>query len=197
MQTQCIPDQLAFEGFDGHKVVAGFDGGAITSDAGALLLRHVDGVIGLFDRVARCFVDSRDTNCTVHSVRTLVGQRIAAIALGYEDVDDHDTLRHDPVLGLLSERLTAKRQDCAVLAGKSTLNRLEHGHLGEPTRYHKIAYDAGALEALFVALFMDAHARPPDEIVLDLDATDDPLHGDQEGKFFHGYYVFGCGTSLG
>ncbi|MDL2408215.1 transposase, partial [Rhizobium calliandrae] len=100
MQTQCISEQLEFEGFDGHKVVAGFDGGAITSDAGALLLRQVARAIGLFDRVAACFVDRRDRDCTVHSVRTLVGQRIAAIALGYEDVDDHDTLRHDPVLGL-------------------------------------------------------------------------------------------------
>ncbi|MBY5703952.1 IS1380 family transposase [Rhizobium leguminosarum] len=190
MQTQCIRAQLEFEGFDGHKVVADFDGGAITSDAGALLLRHVDRAIGLFDRVAACFVDGRDPDCTVHSVRTLVGQRIAAIALGYEDVDDHDTLRHDPVLGLLSQSLTPKRQDCAVLAGKSTLNRLEHGRLGAPTRYHKIGYDGQALEALFVDLFLEAHDRPPEEIVLDLDATDDPLHGHQEGAFFHGYY--GC-----
>ena len=125
-------------------------------------------------------------------MRTLVGQRIAAIALGYEDVDDHDTLRHDPVLGLLSQSLTPKRDDCAVLAGKSTLNRLEHGRIGAPTRYHKIVYDAGALEALFVDLFLDAHDRPPEEIVLDLDATDDPLHGNQEGKFFHGYYDCYC-----
>ena len=95
MQTDCISEQREFEGFDGHKVVAGFDGGAITSDAGMLLLRHTDKAIGLFDRVASCFVDRRDSDLTVHSVRTLVGQRIAAIALGYEDVDDHDTLRHD------------------------------------------------------------------------------------------------------
>jgi hypothetical protein len=192
MQTDCISNQLEFEGFDGHKVIAGFDGGAITSDGGALLLREVDSTIGLFDRVAACFVDRRDPDCTVHSVRTLVGQRITAIALGYEDVDDHDTLRHDPVLGLLSDSLTPKREDCAVLAGKSTLNRLEHGRPGAPTRYHKIAYDAGAMEALFVDLFLDAHDRPPEEIVLDLDATDDPLHGDQEGKFFHGYYDCYC-----
>lgn len=107
MQTHCTSERLEFEGFDGHKVVAGFDGGAITSDAGALLLRHVDRAIGLFDRVASCFVDYRNQDLTVHSVCTLVGQRIAAIALGYEDVDDHDTLRHDPVLALVSERLTA------------------------------------------------------------------------------------------
>ncbi len=192
MHTHCISDQLEFEGFDGHKVVAAFDGGAITSDAGTLLLRHVDGVVGLFDRVAACFVDYRNQELTVHSVRTLVGQRIAAIALGYEDVDDHDTLRHDPVLALVSERLTPKREDCAVLAGKSTLNRLELSRVGEPTRYHKIAYDAQAIEALFVDLFLEAHDTSPGEIVLDLDATDDPLHGHQEGRFFHGYYNCYC-----
>jgi hypothetical protein len=157
MQTDCISGQLEFEGFDGHKVVAGFDGGAITSDAGALLLRHVDGAISLFDRVAGCFIDGRNPDCTVHSLRTLIGQRIAAIALGYEDVDDHDTLRHDPVLALLSESLTPKREDCAPLAGKSTLNRLELGRVGEPTRYHKISYDKEAIEALF----LEAHAKPP------------------------------------
>lgn len=150
MPTHCTPDQLEFEGFDGHKVVAGFDGGAITSDAGALLLRHVEGVIGLFERVAACFSDYRDPDLTVHSVRTLIGQRITAIALGYEDVDDHDTHRHDPVLSLLSESLTPRREDCAVLAGKSTLNRLELSRVGEPTRYHKIAHDTRAIEALFV-----------------------------------------------
>ncbi|NGO56198.1 IS1380 family transposase [Allomesorhizobium camelthorni] len=192
MQTHCSCDQLEFEGFDGHKVVAGFDGGAITSDAGALLLRHVDKAVGLFRRVAAGFIDRRDPDCTVHSVQTLVGQRIAAIALGYEDVDDHDTLRHDPVLALLSESLTPKREDCAVLAGKSTLNRLEHGRVGEPTRYHKIGHDTQAIEALFVDLFLEAHEKSPGEIVLDLDATDDPLHGHQEGRFFHGYYNCYC-----
>jgi hypothetical protein len=192
MQTDCISRQIEFEGFDNHKVVAAFDGGAITSDAGALLLRHVDGAISLFDRVAPCFIDGRNPDLTVHSVRTLIGQRIVAIALGYEDVDDHDTLRHDPVLALLSESLAPKREDCAVLAGKSTLNRLEHGRIGEPTRYHKISYDAQAVEALFVDLFLEAHDKPPAEIVLDLDATDDPLHGHQEGRFFHGYYNCYC-----
>ncbi|CDX57504.1 transposase [Mesorhizobium plurifarium] len=192
MPTHCTPDQLEFEGFDGHKVVAGFDGGAITSDAGALLLRHVEGAIGLFERVAACFSDHRDPALTVHSVRTLIGQRITAIALGYEDVDDHDTLRHDPVLSLLSQSLTPRREDCAVLAGKSTLNRLELSRIGEPTRYHKIAHDPRAIEALFVDLFLEAHDKPPAEIVLDLDATDDPLHGQQEGRFFHGYYNCYC-----
>jgi hypothetical protein len=192
MQTDCIFDHLDFEGFDGHRVVASFDGGAITSDAGALLLRHTDKAICLFDRVAACFSDGRDPGLVVHQVRTMVGQRISAIALGYEDVDDHDALRHDPVLGLLSDGLEPKRRDCARLAGKSTLNRLEHGSRVTPGRYHKIAHDDAAIERLFVDLFLEAHDTPSREIVIDLDATDDPLHGHQEGRFFHGYYDCYC-----
>jgi len=192
MQTDCISEQLDFEDFDGRRVVAAFDGGAITSDAGALLLRHTDKAIRLFDRVAACFSDGRDPGLTVHSVHTMVGQRIAAIALGYEDIDDHDALRHDPVLGLLGEGMEAKRRDCARLAGKSTLNRLEHGSEGIAGRYHKIGHDSVAIERLFVDLFLEAHATPPREIVIDLDATDDPLHGHQEGRFFHGYYDCYC-----
>ena len=129
----------------------------------------------------------------VHQTSTLVGQRIVAIALGYEDVDDHDTLRFDPVLGLLSDRLEPKRDDCARLAGKSTLNRLERSAASDLNpRYHKLTHDAEALESLFVDLFLDAHKRPPKRIVLDVDATDDPLHGEQEGRFFHGYYKCYC-----
>jgi hypothetical protein len=190
MQTHCICEQLEFEDFDGRKVIAAFDGGAITSDAGAVLLRQTDRAIGLFDRMAACFIDRRNPDCTVHGLRSLIGQRVTAIALGYEDVDDHDTLRHDPVFALLSESLTPKRSDCAPLAGKSTLNRLEHAPVGAPTRYHRIAHDRDAIESLFVDLFMEAHDKPPNRIVLDLDATDDPVHGQQEGRFFHGYY--GC-----
>ena len=192
MPTHCISDPLQFEGFDGRKVVAAFDGGAISSDAGSLLLRETDRAINLFDRIADCFIDRRNPDCTVHDVRTLVAQRVTAIALGYEDVEDHDTLRHDPVLTLLSQGLTPKRSDCAPLAGKSTLNRLEHAPVGEPTRYHKIGHDRSAFERLFVDLFLEAHDKPPRQIVLDLDATDDPLHGHQEGRFFHGYYRCYC-----
>ena len=122
---------------------------------------------------------------------TLVGQRVFGIALGYEDLIDHDQLRHDPVMAVLGGKLAARRADCAPLAGKSTLNRLELSR-PEPTRYHKISYDAAAIEALFVDLFLDAHAAPPPQITLDLDATDDPLHGHQEGRFFHGYYDSYC-----
>ncbi len=190
MQTECIPEQFEFEGFERRRVVAAFDGGAITSDAGALLLRDTERTIGLIHRVAGCFRDARDESQVEHSLPTLVGQRIVGIALGYEDVNDHDTLRFDPVLGLFSNKLEAKRKDCAVLAGKSTLNRLEHAPSSPQDRYHKIGHDGQALENLFVDLFLEAHARPPKRITLDVDATDDPLHGQQEGRFFHGYY--GC-----
>ena len=122
---------------------------------------------------------------------TLVGQRVFAIALGYADLNDHDDLRHDPVMAVLAGKLEAKRADCAPAAGKSTLNRLELSR-PLPTRYHKIASDAAAIERLPVEVFLEAHERPPQQIVLDLDATDDPLHGHQEGRFFHGYYDCYC-----
>jgi hypothetical protein len=170
-------------------VVTAFDGGAVTSDAGALLLGATDRVIRLIDRFAACFSDGRDGTRVEHAVATLVGQRVIGIALGYEDVTDHDQLRHDPVMAVLAGKLEARRADCAPLAGKSTLNRLEHAPAGTD-RYRKIAHDPAAIERLLVDLFLDAHRTPPKRIVLDLDATDDPLHGHQEGRFFHGYY--GC-----
>ena len=127
-----------------------------------------------------------------HSVETMLTQRICGIALGYEDLVDHDELRHDPVLATLVGKLEARRADCAPLAGKSTLNRLEHAPAATLDRYHKIGHDPRAVEELFVALFLEAHAKPPERIILDLDATDDPLHGHQEGRFFHGYYDGYC-----
>jgi hypothetical protein len=171
--------------------VGGFDGGAITSDAGALLLGAADRAIRLVERFAECFIDSRRPELVEHLVSTLVGQRVFGIALGYEDVNDHDDLRHDPIMAVLAGKLEAQRENCAPVAGKSTLNRLELSR-GTATRYHKIAHDAAAIERLFVTLFLDAHRTPPREIILDLDATDDPLHGHQEGRFFHGYYDCYC-----
>jgi hypothetical protein len=189
MPADCSPSQLAFGTVDGRSVVAGFDGGAVTSDAGALLLGATDRAIGLIERFAACFSDGRDAARIEHAVATLVGQRVIGIALGYEDVIDHDQLRHDPVMAVLAGKLEARRADCAPLAGKSTLNRLEHAPVGAE-RYRKIAHDPAAIERLLVDLFLDAHRMPPKRMVLDLDATDDPLHGHQEGRFFHGYY--GC-----
>jgi Transposase DDE domain group 1 len=191
MPTECIPTLFDFAPVENRSVVASFDGGRITTDAGSLLLGATDRVIGLTRRFAACFKDSRNSDFVEHSVQTLVTQRVAGIALGYEDLIDHDELRHDPVMAVLAGKLAATRSDCAPLAGKSTLNRLELSRT-EPTRYAKIAADADAIEALLVDLFLDAHAKPPRQLTLDLDATDDPLHGHQEGRFFHGYYDSYC-----
>jgi hypothetical protein len=173
-------------------VVAGFDGGAITSNAGALPLGATDRAVGLVRRFAACFRDARAPGRVEHEVATLVGQRVFGIALGHEDVVDHDQLRHDPVLAVLAGKLEARRPGCAPLAGKSTLNRLGHAPPGEPGRYHRVGHDGAAIEALFVDLFLDAHRSAPRQIVLDLDATDVPPHGHQEGRFFHGYYDACC-----
>jgi hypothetical protein len=191
MQAECITDLFGFAPVEKRKVVACFDGGAMTSDAGALLLGAADRGVGLVDRLAQCFTDARCPELIEHEVRTLVGQRVFGLALGYEDLIDHDVLRHDPVMAVLAGKLEARRKDCAPVAGKSTLNRLELSTRAA-TRYHKISHDAGAIESLFVDLFIEAHRQPPKQIVLDLDATDDPLHGHQEGRFFHGYYKEFC-----
>jgi Transposase DDE domain group 1 len=150
-----------------------------------------DRAIRLVERFAECFTDSRAAELVEHAIVTLVGQRVFGIALGYEDLIDHDELRHDPTMAVRAGKLSARRKDCEPLAGKSTLNRLERGGI-EPTRYHRIAWDGGQIQAWFVDLFLEAQQHPPKQIILDLDATDDPLHGHQEGRFFHGYYDCYC-----
>ena len=192
MPTECSRDLFGYEVVEGRQVVAAFDGGRVTSDAGALLLGATNRAIGLVQRLARCFTDGRAPELVEHTVETMLMQRICGIALGYEDLVDHDELRHDPVLATLVGKLEARRKDCAPLAGKSTLNRLEHAPASALDRYHKIGHDPRALADLFVELFLEAHAQPPERIILDLDATDDPLHGHQEGRFFHGYYDCYC-----
>ena len=191
MPTECSATLFEFAPVEGRQVVAAFDGGAITSDAGGLLLGEADRAIRLSDRFAACFADARTAELVEHAVSTLVLQRVVGIALGYENLNDHDHLRHDPVLAVLVGKLAAKRADCAPLAGKSTLNRLELSR-PEASRYHKVSHDPGAIERLLVDLFVEAHKRAPAQIILDLDATDDPLHGHQEGRFFHGYYDCYC-----
>ena len=191
MQTECSAELFAFAPVGRRQVVGSFDGGAITSDAGALLLRATDRTVGLVKRFSKCFIDHRDQVLIEHRVETLIGQRVFGIALGYEDLNDHDELRHDPVMAVLADKLEARRANCAPVAGKSTLNRLELSR-AEATRYHRIGHDPVAIEELFVTLFLEAHQVPPVEIILDLDATDDPLHGHQEGRFFHGYYDCYC-----
>jgi Transposase DDE domain group 1 len=191
MPTECSAERFDFGEVEGRAVEAAFDGGLVTSDAGALLLGGTDRAIDLVRRFASCFHDQRRADLIEHTVATLVGQRVFAIALGYEDLNDHDDLRHDPMMAVLAGKLTARRADCAPVAGKSTLNRLELSRL-EPTRYHKISHNAMAIRHLFVDLFLEAHDRAPRQIILDLDATDDPVHGEQEGRFFHGYYDCYC-----
>jgi hypothetical protein len=191
MQTERSTKASGFGRVEGRPVVADFDGGALTSDAGGLLLGAGDRTLDVVRRLSRCFRDARDPRFVEHSVATLIGQRVFGIALGYEDLNDHDELRHDPLMAVLAGKLEARREDCAPTAGKSTLNRFELS--GEvATRYHKISHEGAAIEALLVDLFLEAHATAPDQIVLDLDATDDPLHGHQEGRFFHGYYDGYC-----
>ena len=191
MATECSADLFGFTAVEGREVVAAFDGGTITSDAGALLLGATDRAIRMLERLASCFHDVRRPEWIEHEVATLVGQRVFGIALGYEDLNDHDELRRDPLMAVLAGKLKARREDCAPVAGKSTLNRLELSRL-EPTRYHKISHNPIAIKRLLVDLFVEAHERAPSEIILDLDATDDPVHGNQEGRFFHGYYDCYC-----
>jgi hypothetical protein len=193
MQTECSAKEMGFGRAGGRRVVADFDGGMVSSDAGALLLGETDKAIGLIDRFAACFRDARNPDYVRHEVKTLVAQRVFGLALGYEDLNDHDELRGDPVLGVLLGKLDGAAEAPAALAGKSTLNRLEHAPTESGrTRYHKIGHDGAAIETLLVELFLAAHLNPPRQIVLDLDATDDPLHGHQEGRFFHGYYDGYC-----
>jgi hypothetical protein len=191
MPTECNAERFDFGIVDGRPVEGGFDGGLVTSDAGALLLGATDRAIGMIDRFAGCFHDERRAELIEHTVATLVRQRVFGIALGYEDLNDHDELRHDPMMAILAGKLAARREDCAPVAGKSTLNRLELSKLASD-RYHKISHNPVGIRSLFVDLFLEAHDRAPREIILDLDATDDPLHGEQEGRFFHGYYDCYC-----
>ena len=201
MTTECTNRDLLFQPLRSREVVGRFDGGTISSDGGCLLLGEAERLTGTLRQLAACFTDHRDPDALEHTVAQLIAQRVYGLALGYEDLNDHDTLRLDPLLATLvgkvdptgADRLRQRDQGKA-LAGKSTLNRLE---LTPPeatadSRYHKIVACPEAIERLFVELFLQAYRQPPAQIVLDLDATDDPLHGHQEGRFFHGYYKEFC-----
>jgi len=201
MKTECTLEQMEFHGLGRRVVVGEFDGGKISSDSGGLLLREVEQRTHILKRLARCFVDYRDAKQVEHSLESLIKQRVMGLSLGYEDLNDHDTLRHDPLLALLSDKqdlsgeTRQREQDkgCA-LAGKSTLNRLELTPFDADarSRYKKIVADPEAMDNLLVDLFLEAYDSPPEEIILDVDATDDRIHGNQEGKFFHGYYRGYC-----
>jgi hypothetical protein len=201
MTTECTAGQLEFHGLGRRALVGEFNGGKISSDSGGLLLREVEQRTHILKRLAGCFVDYRDPIQIEHLLESLIKQRVMGLALGYEDLNDHDALRQDALLALLSEvvdpsgRNRRRTQDrgCA-LAGKSTLNRLEltPEDADAGSRYKKIVADAAAIDALLVEVFLEAYEAPPEEIILDVDATDDPLHGNQEGRFFHGYYRQYC-----
>ena len=184
--TECSQEAFRFAAHFSRRVEAGFTAGQVSSDGGALLLRQTDCRINLLRRLCGCFSDGRNQEQVEHTVAEMLAQRIYGLALGYEDLNDHEQLRTDPVFGLLS----GKRKLEEALAGKSTLNRLEL--VGRSTRYHKINYSAEAIDRLLGDLYIESQATAPDQIVLDLDATDIPLYGHQPERFFHGYYDNYC-----
>lgn len=188
--TECNQNQFAFAPHFSRQVSARFSERQLSTEGGALLLRETDRKIGLLRRVSKCFFDHRQPWLIEHELGQLLSQRIYGLALGYEDLNDHEELRRDPLLALM----TGKRKLQEPLAGKSTLNRLELSPSGSPLnhRYHKITYSSEALDELLVEIFLEAHARAPRQIVLDLDVTDTPLYGQQEDRFFHGYYNEYC-----
>jgi len=201
MKTECTAGQLEFHGLGRRAVVGEFNGGKISSDSGGLLLREVEQRTHILKRLAGCFVDYRNPDQIEHPLESLIKQRVMGLALGYEDLNDHDALRHDPLLALLSDQpdLSGKRRKRArdtgcALAGKSTLNRLELTpfEANAASRYKKVVARPEAMDDLLVDLFLEAYDTAPEEIILDVDATDDPLHGHQEGRFFHGYYRSYC-----
>jgi hypothetical protein len=185
--TECNQSSFGFEGTGRREIVARFDGGTISSDGGAFLLRQVDKRLNLLARFAECFLDGRNQSLVEHPIAEMLAQRVYGLALGYEDLNDHEQLRTDPVFGILA----GKEDLTEPLAGKSTLNRMELG-TGINDRYKKITFWKEAVDELLVSAFIESHPEAPAEIVLDMDTTDMPLHGRQEGRFFHGYYDSYC-----
>jgi Transposase DDE domain group 1 len=201
MTTECNATYLDFPLLGSRQVLADFDGGAISSDGGALLLRKTEQLTAILQQFAACFTDHRNPDLIEHPVPDLVAQRVYALALGYEDLNDHDDLRRDPLLAAVVGKADPTGQDRTrlrdrgkPLAGKSTLNRLELTRAGDDrdSRYTKVTCNTRQVERLLVTLFLQAHRQPPRRIVLDVDATDDPIHGHQLGRFFHGYYKGYC-----
>jgi len=201
MKTHCNQKTFDFQTQNSRKIVAHFNGGNITSDAGGLLLRQAERITGIISQFADCFTDYRDSDLSEFTVEELPAQRIFALALGYEDLNDHDQLRNDPLLAVMvgkkdptGKKRIRKRDKGKPLAGKSTLNRLELTPVraNKSSRYKKITVNHRVVDAFFTDIFLQSYAKPPSRIVLDLDATDDPIHGHQLGRFFHGYYKNYC-----
>lgn len=187
--TECIEDRFEFaSGESGRQVVAEFSGGTISSDGGGLLLQETDARMNLLARFSQCFLDGRNPILIEHSVEQMVRQRVYGLALGYEDLNDHDQLREDPLLAVMAGKAEPGAEP---LAGKSTLNRMELGN-GMASRYKKITFWRDSVDQLLVNVFLEAHATAPEQIVLDIDTTDMALHGHQEGRFYHGHYRHYC-----
>lgn len=198
--TQCIPEQFTFGRLESRQVIVNFQGGTVTSDAGLTLIAGLDQKLKITSRLAACFKDYRQPNRVEHSIESLVAQRVYGLVQGYEDLNDHDQLRHDTMFALAVGKIIADGTQEVVLAGKSTLNRIEHcpetvTNRAE-SRYHRIGHDAVAIEQLFVDLFLESYSKPLRQIVLDLDVTDDQVHGTQEGAFFNTYYDGVCYAPL-
>lgn len=201
MKTHCNQKTFEFQTENSREIVAHFNGGNISSDSGGLLLRQIEQITGIIRQFAGCFADYRDPDLTEHTVEELIAQRVYSLALGYEDINDHDELRNDPLLAVMvgkkdptgKDRIR-KRDKGKPLAGKSTLNRLELTPVraNKRSRYKKITVNKHAVDAFFTNVFLQSYDKPPSIIVLDLDATDDPIHGHQLGRFFHGYYGNYC-----
>ena len=204
MTTDCKPEQLSFQGWgegSRREVRLDFEGGRLTSDAGVMMLGEVERQRRILARFATCFEDHRNPLLIEHKVQTLVAQRVLGLAMGYEDLNDHDQLRVDPLLAAvtgvadpLGSSRSREQDRGKPLAGKSTLHRFEWGAVSPVAtdRYKRIGVDAEAVKRFFVEVFLDSIESPPEQLILDLDATDDPVHGEQEGRFFHGYYGHYC-----
>ena len=197
--TECCQQTFGFQALGSRRVEADFSGGHLSSDGGMLLLREMDHHLGLCEKIARCFADTRDGRFVEHSLPVMVRQRVLGLALGYEDLNDHEQLRADPLLAaacgnpdLLGETRRHEQDKGKALAGKSTLNRLELGAAQNSGKYRRINADPAAIRDLLLDEGVKAIPRRSRVIVLDFDATDDPIHGAQEGRFFHGYYRNYC-----
>ncbi len=198
--TNCVPNQLNFGSLKGRKVIANFSGGRITSDAGIVLMAELDKKLKITARFAECFRDHRNLSYVDYPVHQLLAQRVYGIILGYEDVNDHDKLREDPALAIALGKLNFIETNQRTLAGKSTINRLEYCPETiinqESSRYHKIEHDPNEIERAFMEIFLADYKKPPRQIILDMDVTDDQVHGNQEGAFFNPYYKGVCYAPL-
>ena len=200
ISLESLSHQLNFGSLKGRKVIADFSGGRITSDAGIVLMAELDKKLKITARFAKCFKDYRNSSYVDYPVHQLLAQRVYGIVLGYEDVNDHDKLRYDPALAIALEKLNFIDSTEGRLAGKSTINRLEYCpetiRQQETSRYHRIEHQPKAIERAFVDIFLDSYRKPPRQIVLDMDVTDDQVHGNQEGAFFNTYYNGVCYAPL-